>query len=174
VVIEIERKFLVLNDLWRAAAGPGVRFRQGYLSKTAAGTVRVRCTDHGASITIKSPRRGLTRQELSYELPLAEGEELLTRCPGLVDKIRHQVAHDGAAWEIDVYLGAARGLVIAEIELEREEQSFTIPPWLGVEVSNCPLYRNSAIALWGADRPPRRPAAGTAHAAPSSAASVAL
>lgn len=153
MVIEIERKFLVANDMWRVGARPGVHFRQGYLPKTAIDTVRIRCSELEASVTIKSPRRGLTRQEHSYAIPLTEGEDLLRLCPGLVDKVRHLVTHQGDVWDIDVYLGAASGLVVAEIELEHEEQPFSLPPWLGAEISYDSRYRNSAIAVNGA--PPR-------------------
>jgi adenylate cyclase len=146
--IEIERKFLVANETWRAAAGPAVRYRQGYLSKTALGTVRVRVSDGGAYVTIKGRRRGLTRRELSYAVPIGEAEELLALCGRwMLEKERHLVEHRGSIWEVDVYLGAAAGLVVAEIELEREDQLFAIPPWLGQEVSLDRRYRNSSIAL---------------------------
>ncbi|MBA4010553.1 MAG: hypothetical protein C0481_01680 [Phenylobacterium sp.] len=146
--VEIERKFLVANETWRAAAGPPIRYRQGYLSKTALGTVRVRVSDGGAYVTIKGRRRGLTRHELSYAVPLGEAEELLALCGSwTLEKERHLVEHQGSIWEVDVYLGAAAGLVVAEIELEREDQLFAIPPWLGPEVSLDRRYRNSSIAL---------------------------
>jgi adenylate cyclase len=159
--IEIERKFLVSNDAWRAIAGPAIRYRQGYLSKTGASTVRIRLSDHGAYVTIKGRRRGLTRHEVSYSVPIGEGEELLALCGRwMLEKDRHLVEHQGSIWEVDVYLGAAAGLVIAEIELEREDQLFAIPPWLGPEVSLDQRYRNSSIAQrWGEAKSPKGSAA---------------
>lgn len=163
-MIEIERKFLVANDQWRARAGPGVHYRQGYLAKTELGAVRIRRSDSGAYVTIKGPRRGLTRDEFSYAVPICEAEQLLTLCgPLVLEKVRHLVEHQGMIWEIDVYLGPAEGLVVAEIELDREDQLFAVPPWVGAEVSLDPRYRNSAIALWRGE--PRRRAAPTAQAA---------
>lgn len=147
--IEIERKFLVSNDTWRADAGPAIRYRQGYLTRTADSTVRIRLSDRGAYVTIKGRRRGLTRHEVSYAVPVSEGEELLALCGRwMLEKERHLVEHQGSVWEVDVYLGASAGLVIAEIELDREDQLFAIPPWLGPEVSLDPRYRNSSIARW--------------------------
>lgn len=148
-MIEIERKFLVSSDLWRAAATPGIRYRQGYLAKSKLGTVRIRKAELAASVTIKSPRRGLVREEHSYAVTLAEADELLALCNGQVlEKVRHLVEHHGFIWEIDVYEGPAAGLVVAEIELEHEHQLFALPPWLGAEITFDPKYRNSAIALW--------------------------
>jgi len=149
-VIEIERKFLVANDQWRASAHPGLLYRQGYLARTSLATVRVRCIQNEACLTVKGPRRGLERDELTYPIPLAEAEDLLRRfCDGgVVEKVRHEVEHQGSAWVVDVFLGPAEGLVVAEIELERADQAFAVPPWLGAEVSHDPRYRNSSIALW--------------------------
>lgn len=164
-MIEIERKFLVSSDLWRAAATPGIRYRQGYLAKSRLGTVRIRKSELGAYVTIKSPRRGLAREEHSYAVTLDEADELLALCGGQVlEKVRHLVEHLGSIWEVDVYEGPAAGLVVAEIELEHEDQLFALPPWLGAEISFDPKYRNSAIALWrerekAAALPDRRPMA---------------
>ncbi len=165
-MIEIERKFLVANDLWRAKAGPATRYRQGYLAKTASATVLVRRGDDEAVLTVKSPRSGLRRDELSYPIPLAEADDMLRRlCGGRVlEKARHLVADQGSTWTVDVYLGPAEGLVVAEIELEREDQPFAIPSWLGAEISHDPRYRNSAIALW---RPVAETASRSWNARPS-------
>lgn len=148
IEIEIERKFLVADEQWRPDADAGIRYRQGYLAKSAAGTVRVRCCGDEASLTVKSPRRGLTRKEFSYPIPIAEAEEILRLCGRVVEKVRHVVKHQGNVWHVDAYLGAAEGLVIAEIELDREGQTFATPPWLGADISFDPRYRNSAIARW--------------------------
>lgn len=149
-MIEIERKFLVANDLWRATAQAGTPFRQGYLARTRFATIRIRCSRDYASLTVKSRRRGLERDEISYPISLIEAGDMLARfCGGRVlEKVRHEIDHQGQVWIIDVYHGPAEGLVIAEIELDRSDVVFEFPPWLGVEVSHDPRYRNSAIALW--------------------------
>lgn len=150
--LEIERKFLVAGDGWREAAEAGVWLRQGYLAITGRTMVRVRIGGGTASLTVKTPRRGLTRDEYSYPIPLDDAEAMLTRqCAGRVlTKTRHHVPFAGMLWHVDVYEGVAAGLVIAEIELEREDQAFAIPPWLGEEVSRKVRYKNSSIAGWRA------------------------
>ena len=148
--VEIERKFLVSNETWRVTAGPATHYRQGYLSKIRSNTVRIRLSETSALVTIKGGRRGLTRRELSYPVPMKEAEELLASCGRWVlEKNRHLVEHQGSTWEVDVYLGAATGLVVAEIELDREDQLFAVPGWLGPEISHDPQYRNSEIAHRG-------------------------
>jgi adenylate cyclase len=147
---EIERKYLVSNDLWRAAAGPGVRYRQGYLAIAGAATVRVRCGEGRATLTVKGPRRGLAREEFTYPIPTVDAARMLRQlCRGrVVEKVRHIVEHEGATWCVDVYEGAAEGLVVAEIELDRYDQPVLAPPWLGPEISGDMRFSNSAIALW--------------------------
>lgn len=150
MMLEIERKFLVANDLWRASARPAVRYRQGYLAKTLVSTTRVRwCGGATAELTVKSQRRGLARDEFTYPIPASEAEAMLQGlCDGRVlEKDRHLVDHDGMTWSIDVYRGAAEGLVVAEIELDDEDQRFSTPPWLGAEISHDPRYGNFSIAV---------------------------
>lgn len=155
-MIEIERKFLVTNDLWRAAAGRGVRLRQGYLAKTLSATVRVRCGGGVAEVTVKSPRRGFTRDEFTYPIPEADAEAMLRElCDDCVlEKDRHLVEHGGMTWCVDVYHRAAEGLVVAEIELDDEDQAFALPPWVGEEISHDRRYGNSSIAQRCADKVP--------------------
>jgi adenylate cyclase len=144
--MEIERKFLVVGAPWQAGE-PGTSIRQGYLSHGDQTTVRVRVTDRAAWITIKGPTQSLSREEYEYEIPLEDGIGLLALVDdGVVEKVRHVVVHDGDRWEIDVFTGANRGLVVAEIELECEEQSFASPEWLGEEVSHDSRYRNSSLS----------------------------
>lgn len=155
MMVEIERKFLVVNDLWRADAGPGVRYRQGYLGKTPLATMRVRCGGGAAELTVKSARRGFARDEYTYPIPVPEAEAmLLDLCEGRVfEKDRHLVEHRGVTWQVDVYRGRVEGLVVAEVELDREDQRFPIPAWLGVEISHDRRYGNSTIALQCAAQP---------------------
>lgn len=151
MAIEIERKFLVANDLWRAAAVAARRLRQGYLAKTPWITVRVRCAEDWGALTVKGPLVGLARQEFNLPITHDEARNLLAdHCRGgCVEKVRHTVPDSGAVWVVDEFRGRAAGLVLAEIELERADQAFERPAWLGAEVSHDPRYRNSTIARLG-------------------------
>jgi adenylate cyclase len=143
---EIERKFLVRNEDWRAGE-PGLRFRQGYLSSDPERVVRVRIAGDTAMLTIKGITRGVSRLEFEYPIPTADADQLLdTLCePPLIDKTRYLRQHGGMTWEIDEFHGGNQGLVVAEIELRSEEQRFEAPPWLGEEVSGDPRYFNSNL-----------------------------
>jgi len=145
MAIEIERKFLVTGDDWRAA--PGVPYAQGYLNRDKARTVRVRLVEDRAWLTVKGLSTGATRAEFEYEIPAADARELLGLCDGpLVRKLRRIVVHAGSTWEIDEFEGENAGLVVAEIELASEDASFEPPPWLGEEVTHDPRYFNSSLA----------------------------
>jgi adenylate cyclase len=149
VPIEIERKFLVSGDGWRRQAARSVPMRHGYL--TAPGgraSVRVRVEGTVGKLNIKAAVAGASRAEYEYEIPEAEAQEILdTLCAQLILKTRHYVEMDGLTWEIDVFEGANAGLVVAEIELEREDQEFGRPAWLGREVTSEHRYYNNALAL---------------------------
>ncbi len=143
--IEIERKFLVVGDDWRAA--PGVPCAQGYLNRDKQRTVRVRIVESRAWLTIKGANAGATRAEFEYPIPVADAEQLLALCDGpLVRKLRRVVVHAGATWEIDEFQGDNAGLVVAEIELPSEDTEFEAPPWLGAEVTHDARYFNSNLA----------------------------
>lgn len=146
--IEIERKFLVTGDGWRQPASAQTRFSQGYLSRDPARTVRVRIAGERAFLTIKGATQGATRAEFEYALPLADAQQLLAMCDGpVVEKIRHLCVHEGMTWEVDEFLGANAGLVVAEIELESEDQVFAHPAWLGAEVTGDARYVNANLAV---------------------------
>ena len=141
---EIERKFLVHGTDWRQ--GAPVRLRQGYLNRDKERTVRVRIAGSRAYLTIKGLTRGVSRPEFEYEIPLHDGEALLTLCDGTpLEKDRYTLQRAGATWEIDEFLGANAGLVIAEIELKDERQEFERPSWLSAEVTDDPRYFNSSL-----------------------------
>ncbi len=145
MAIEIERKFLVQGEDWRQVDAR--RYRQGYLSRDPARTVRVRCVGEQAWLTIKGRSVGASRAEFEYEIPFADGEPLLALCEGpLIDKLRHLVRHGGLLWEVDEFLGDNAGLVVAEVELADEAQAFERPAWLGQEVTEDPRYFNSSLA----------------------------
>ena len=143
--IEIERKFLVVGDDWRAA--PARPYAQGYLNRDKRRTVRVRIVEDQAWLTIKGANAGATRAEFEYPIPVADAEQLLALCDGpLVRKTRRIVVHAGATWEVDEFEGDNAGLVVAEIELASEDEPFEAPPWLGAEVTHDARYFNSNLA----------------------------
>ena len=152
--IEIERKFLVTSDDWRAAAHAVIPMAQGYINDTAAmesgaqkASVRVRIQGDEAYLNIKSRELGHTRQEFEYPVPVNEARELLALCVGgLIDKRRYLVQHDGLLWEVDEFLGDNAGLVVAEVELESADQVFARPDWAGAEVTDELRYYNLALA----------------------------
>jgi len=144
---EIERKFRVANDDWRAMATSSSSLKQGYLSSSAEATVRVRLEDNLGTVTIKSKTNGITRNEFEYAIPAQEAKELLTLCSGpLIEKIRYRIPQENHTWEIDVFEGDNDGLIIAEIELTSDEDYFAKPQWLGEEVSGDSRYYNSNLA----------------------------
>jgi len=143
---EIERKFLVTGEGWRTG-GIGVPYIQGYLSRDPDRIVRVRRAGDRAFLTIKGRTRGITRPEFEYPIPLADAVAMLTLCDGpVVEKIRTEVDFGGKRWEVDEFQGANAGLVLAEIELSREDEPFALPPWVGEEVSGDPRYSNVRLA----------------------------
>ena len=144
---EIERKFRVANDDWRAMATSSSSLKQGYLSSSAEATVRVRLEDNLGTLTIKSKTKGITRNEFEYAIPAQEAKELLMLCKGpLIEKIRYRILQENHTWEIDVFEGDNDGLIIAEIELTSDEDYFAKPQWLGEEVSGDSRYYNSNLA----------------------------
>jgi len=141
---EIERKFLLANDTWRAAVIRAVRMSQGYLANNERASVRVRVAGDEASLNIKGAGLVAVRDEFEYPLPLDDARYLLDTLSAqpLVDKTRHWVAFGGLQWEIDVFHGDNDGLVVAEIELDHPDQAFDRPPWLGSEVTSLHRYYN--------------------------------
>jgi CYTH domain-containing protein len=146
---EIERKFLVTDDGWRAAAGRGEICCQGYITAgPASATVRVRLLGERGYLTIKGPVRGISRPEMEYGIPAADAEFMIENLCGdrLVSKKRYTLELGGMTWEIDEFSGLNQGLIVAEIELESEGQPFEKPAWLGAEVTFDPRYTNAALA----------------------------
>jgi adenylate cyclase len=160
--LEIERKFLVIAEDWRALARRAQRCRQGYLSRPPGLTVRVRRMGETASLTVKGPRDGIAREEFEYPIPVQDAEAMLRLCTTpLVRKVRHEVPCGGRTWVVDEYQGRAKGLVVAEVELDAPDEAVEAPGWLGAEVTHDMRYRNWAIAmgalLTSAARPTRKP-----------------
>jgi len=144
--VEIERKFLVDGDAWRTL-GEATLLRQGYLSLEPTRTVRVRIDGERAFLTIKGKSVGASRGEWEYPIPVPDAAELLDGLcqQPLVEKVRHRIAIGAHTWEVDEFLGANAGLVVAEIELASEAETFEKPDWIGREVTGDARYFNSNL-----------------------------
>jgi len=144
--VEIERKFLVKGEGWRVP-GAGTPYRQGYLSTVPGCTVRVRLIRDKGYLTIKGITVGATRAEYEYEIPAREAGEMLDNlCERpLIEKTRYRVDHQGLTWEVDEFAGDNAGLIIAEVELDEEDQAVMLPDWVGEEVTGDKRYYNSSL-----------------------------
>lgn len=146
-MIEIERKFLIKNENWKPL-GNGINIKQGYLSVDQERVVRVRIANDKAFITIKGKSRGIVRTELEYEIPKNEAEVMLGMCLNFpVEKTRFEEEINNMIWEIDVFEGENKGLVMAEIEMDDENQKIDLPDWIGEEVSLDRRYYNSYLSM---------------------------
>lgn len=144
--VEIERKFLVKNDDWKNKSTNSIRIKQGYLNSHINRTVRVRIYGKEAFLTIKGKTNKFTRKEYEYPIPLSEATDLLLLCEEpLIEKTRYLLLEKEKNWELDVFDGINEGLIVAEIELNSENEDFDKPSWLGEEVSDDPRYYNSSL-----------------------------
>ncbi|MDR2488866.1 MAG: CYTH domain-containing protein [Desulfovibrio sp.] len=145
--LEIERKFLLAKDDWRKLASDSCYYCQGYLYADEKRVVRVRIAGDKAFLTIKGEISYLSRLEFEYPLPLEDAKALLEHLADkpLVEKIRYAVPHLGLLWEVDEFLGANKGLTLAEVELAAEDQPIEKPDWVGREVSADPRYCNASL-----------------------------
>lgn len=143
---EIERKFLVTGDAWRSK-GTRVLLRQGYLCNEVDRVVRVRVNGNDAYLTIKGRTEGIGRSEYEYGIPTADAEEMLRTIAQrpIIEKYRTTFRHAGHTWEIDEFLGANAGLVVAEVELRDADDELEVPPWVGREVSHDARYYNANL-----------------------------
>ncbi|MDG6777952.1 CYTH domain-containing protein [Thiomicrorhabdus sp. zzn3] len=159
---EIERKFLMKGDAWKALAFQQTHFAQGYLNdisdKTAKSSVRVRIEGEQANLNIKSLEIGLSRDEYEVHLPLEDAKKILaTLTVGpVIEKIRYLVRYADHIWEIDEFLGDNAGLIIGEVEMETEEDHVVLPEWAGREVTNEARFYNISLSKypfkeWSAD-----------------------
>lgn len=145
---EIERKFLVINDDWKNEVDRSKHMIQGYLGHGPERSVRVRTSGDGkAFLNIKSSTNGISRLEYEYEIPEDEAKEILENIAlkPVIDKERHYIKKGKHTWELDVFHGENKGLVIAEIELNSEDESFAKPSWVGAEVSTDARFYNMNI-----------------------------
>lgn len=154
---EIERKYLVKKEQWRSqkeyilakGIAPGVKYSQGYIPTSNATTVRLRVVGNQGYLTIKGRTQGRTRSEFEYPIPLQDATEMLqTLClKPLIEKTRYVIHHGELIWEIDEFLGDNTGLIIAEVELAKEEQYIDLPGWIDREVTD-QKYFNSSLAQY--------------------------
>ncbi len=149
MAVEIEYKYLVKLDLWNEVSpAKSVRIIQGYISTEPSKSIRVRMLDQKGFITIKGMAERAKRLEYEYEIPGQDAKELLDSfCTKLVSKTRYYVQHENHTWEVDVFDGLNSGLVVAEIELQSEDEAYSKPEWLGEDVTHDFRYSNSNLSL---------------------------
>lgn len=147
MAIEIERKYLLIDDSWRERADAGTNLRQGYFAGPEKASIRLRTAGQQATLNIKSAELGIRRLEYEYPVALADAEEMLALLceKPVIEKTRYHVMHAGHEWEIDVFAGDNLGLIVAEIELASEDEAFELPAWAGEEVSHDPRYYNVSL-----------------------------
>ncbi|MEN8821066.1 MAG: CYTH domain-containing protein [Abyssibacter sp.] len=147
MAIEVERKFLVTADTWRAQVQQVSEMSQAYLNDQGRASVRVRIEDQQATLNIKQAVAGPARLEFEYPIPLGDARQLISRLGGgRIEKRRHRVPAGRLTWEIDEFLGANAGLIVAEIELPSPATPFDRPAWLGQDVTDDPRYYNHQLA----------------------------
>jgi adenylate cyclase len=147
--IEIERKFLVDHEQWSKLDKPaGTHYRQGYIVNTKEQTVRVRISDKQGFLNLKSRSSNLSRHEYEYEISLQDGVESLNAfTESGTEKIRYCIPFAGKVWEVDVFLAGNAGLIVAEIELNSEDETFEKPAWVTEEVTDDSRYTNASLSI---------------------------
>lgn len=148
MALEIERKFLVNHAVWhKSTKENGQFYRQGYILTDPQKTIRVRITPKKSFLTIKGLSVGATRPEFEYEIPQQDAEQLLDNfAVADLTKIRYKIDFEGKIWEVDEFLDRNAGLIVAEIELESEEETFALPDWIDKEVTGEEKYYNSTLS----------------------------
>jgi CYTH domain-containing protein len=146
--VEIERKFLIEKDLWYAVKKPsGSSLQQAYLVNEKDKVIRIRVTDSSAFFTIKGPAVNFSRSEFEFQIPKQEALLIMDQFTKVrIDKTRYKVEYEGKTWEVDEFWGDNEGLILAEIELTSEDEEFTIPPWVGEEVTHDSRYYNAYLS----------------------------
>ena len=145
---EIEHKYLVNSDDYKQQACCWSEIKQGFLSRDPERTVRVRIYDNKGYITIKGLGEGAAHPEFEYEIPLDDAQQLMSLCePPVIEKTRYIVMHEGNRWEIDEFHGSLQGLVLAELEIPDVDYSYSLPTFIGQEVTGDRRYYNSQLGL---------------------------
>lgn len=143
---EIERKYLVKGNEWRSL-GKGEVYCQGYIPTQGKQTVRIRIIGDRGYLTIKGQATGRSRSEFEYTIPVADAREMLeTLCVRpFIEKTRYKISQGDLIWEVDEFAGANQGLIIAEVELESEEQEIELPNWIDREVTDAKYYNSHLV-----------------------------
>jgi len=143
---EIERKFLLKNENWKTQVDKSFTIKQGYLSTNPERTVRIRIKGKKGILTIKGITKGISRLEYEYEIPFQDAIELLDLCEQpIIEKERYIIIDGKLKWEIDIFEGINKGLELAEVELESEDQKVNLPNWIEKEVTSDKRYYNSSL-----------------------------
>jgi CYTH domain-containing protein len=147
--LEIERKFLVDHEKWNRVDKPeGTHYRQGYLLSNGKQTIRVRISDKEGFLNLKSKVSQMSRKEYEYKIPLQDGIEILDIFAKYgTEKTRYEITVAGKIWEVDVFAGDNKGLIVAEIELKSEDEEFEKPDWVTKEVTDDGRYTNSSLSI---------------------------
>lgn len=146
MALEIEHKFLVRNASYRLLATASHSISQGYLCRQPERTVRVRLKDGRGFLTVKGRNDGASRAEFEYEISREDAEKMLDMCePPVLTKTRYIVPFEGHIWEVDEFSGIREGLVTAEIELKSEDEAYSVPDFIGENVTGNPVYYNSNL-----------------------------
>lgn len=145
---EIEHKYLVVNDSYKALATGKLEIKQGYLNRDPDRTVRIRTMGKKGFLTVKSRNHGAKRLEFEYEIPVNDAREILKLAEqGIVEKTRYLVPFNGLLWEVDEFHGSLNGVVVAEVELPDPEHCYEKPPFIGAEITGDPAYYNSNLKV---------------------------
>ena len=145
--IEIERRFLLKNDAWKAVAGTPCLMSQGYLSVEKERIIRLRIIGNRAWLTLKGYISDVSRSEFEYEIPVADAQTMMdTMCPFCLEKHRYEVSYQGFVFEIDEYFGDNAPLIVAELELPAEDTPFPRPDWLGEEITSDGRFTNAYLS----------------------------
>ena len=148
MALEIERKYLVVNDKWRDRIISESEMKQGYLANVPNASVRVRVSGTKARLTVKGRSKGISRSEYEYSIPLQDAQEILNNnvAGAVIEKVRYKVKCGDHVWDLDIFAGANQGLIMAEVELGSEEEAFKMPEWVGEEVSSDSRYYNASLS----------------------------
>ncbi|HDP76018.1 MAG TPA: CYTH domain-containing protein [Bacteroidales bacterium] len=146
--MEIERKYLVDIQRWESLPKPKpFKIVQGYLTTNPEKTIRVRIKGEKAFMTIKGLVQGIARKEIEFEIPIDKAHELIQKfCGAVIEKNRYLIDHNGKTWEVDVFEGKNKGLLLAELELQTEDERITLPDWVTQEVTHDYRYYNSHLS----------------------------
>lgn len=148
MAFEIEHKYLVINDTYKAMACGKVEIKQGYLNRNPDRIVRIRTMGDKGFLTVKSRNHGAERLEFEYEIPFKDAKEILSLAePGIIEKARYMVPFEGLIWEVDEYQGSLSGVIVAEVELPEKEKIYLKPPFIGEDITGNPDFYNSNLSV---------------------------